>query len=84
MALLLWRKRLVMVAVDANLNTSALQVNGRIDGVRIGADDGHGVGLRRGDIDLAGGSAAGSGDEGRVQRSRNGDGGRHRIGGEVD
>src|ERR1700722_3033051 len=83
MALLPWGKRWLWCR-DANLNTFTLQINGRIDGVRISADDGHGIGLRRGDVDLAGGSTAGSRNEGWVQRSRNGDGSRHRIRGEAD
>ena len=46
---------------DANRDAVALQRDGQVDRVDVGADDGHEVGLRRGDVDLAGWSAVGDG-----------------------
>jgi hypothetical protein len=80
---------------DANRDACPLQRDGGVDGVYIGANDGHEVGVRRYDVNLAGGSAAGDGDvvrmtvPGRCRRvgvdaERKWDRSRDRIGAEVD
>ena len=67
---------------------------GGVDGVGIGADDGHEVGFGRSDVDLAGGCAGGDGDVVGVavevwraagdETDGDGNGGGDGVGGEVD
>ncbi len=47
---------------DANRDAIALERNGEVDCVYIGADDGHEVGFGRGDVDFARWRAVGDGD----------------------
>jgi len=51
---------------DTNGDACTLQRDGGVDGIYIGADDSHEVGVGRYDVDLAGGSAGGDGDVVRV------------------
>ena len=80
---------------DTNGDACTLQRDGGVYGVDIGADDGHEVGVRRYDVDLAGGSAAGDGDVVRMtvlgrsgcvgaDAERKRDRSRDRVGAEVD
>src|SRR6266566_5784210 len=79
---------------NANRDAIALERNGEVDGVYIGADDGHEVGFGRGDVDFAGWRAVGDGDVTGVAvdvgrgtcdgTDWDGDRRRDRVGGEVD
>jgi hypothetical protein len=79
---------------DTDGDAFALEGDGGVDGIGVGADDGHELGLGRGDIDFAGGSAGGDGDVVGMAVGDCGGGGDRRgdqrngcddcIGGEVD
>src|SRR5260370_41221171 len=69
---------------DANLNGEALKRDGGVDGIRVRADYGHRLRLRRGDVDLAGWGSGGCGDKGWVDGGGHRDRGDHGVSRQVD